>query len=527
MRPSLTWPKPWPPRSGGRWAAHSPRSLTCSLSGSMARSKPSWPSSSNTVSIGQISSRTKSRIQSSCCWNSGSVEKSHAIALPPPQVRCRTGWQESCATSARRRSSAVHEAARRRPRPARSCSPPPPRPPRSSGSPPSPFSFTADAYGNVVAWSSYDAAARAYRLRLLVGGAPVDAGRRRLARPVRPRRRPRPGRRAARRLLAARRPLPVRPGDGRRVAAGRGQHARHRAAPEHPLRPARLRPPRQRQARRSICAPAGTRSASRGRASRRRWPSRTSSSARAACSSSTAPTSSRRAARAPTLYRVDGKRLRHLFYVGSGGANFGQLVTPSVVGRSIYFARTNQGSGQGNRFFRYDLRTRRLFAARGTSRAQSVTWLGDRFLMSRTTGFDDDTHELVITDPITFRRASKADRRKTEALSVVGLRRRGGRPRDRGRCRRARGRGAAVGDRVRVRARVRAAAVRRRRARGGGLAADRARADRQPDDARDRGAAAAAARARLADHPRVGDPGRRGGRACCCRRSARRRSRSA
>src|SRR4051794_9320577 len=93
MRPSLTWPKPWPPRSGGRWAAHSPRSLTCSLSGAIARSKPSWPSSSNTVSIGQISSRTNSRIQSSFCWNSGSVEKSHAMSVPPPSGRCPEGWQ--------------------------------------------------------------------------------------------------------------------------------------------------------------------------------------------------------------------------------------------------------------------------------------------------------------------------------------------------------------------------------------------------------------------------------------------------
>ena len=79
IRPSLTWPKPWPPRSGGRCAAHRPRSRTCSCSGAIARTKPSWPSSSNTVSIGHTSSRTKSRIQSSCAWNSGSVEKSQAM----------------------------------------------------------------------------------------------------------------------------------------------------------------------------------------------------------------------------------------------------------------------------------------------------------------------------------------------------------------------------------------------------------------------------------------------------------------
>ena len=40
MRPSLTWPKPCPPRSGGRCAAHRPRSFTRSCSGAMARLKP-------------------------------------------------------------------------------------------------------------------------------------------------------------------------------------------------------------------------------------------------------------------------------------------------------------------------------------------------------------------------------------------------------------------------------------------------------------------------------------------------------
>src|ERR687886_1614175 len=44
------------------------------------RSSCSWVRSSTMVSSGQISSRTNWRIQSSCSWNSGSVEKSHAIA---------------------------------------------------------------------------------------------------------------------------------------------------------------------------------------------------------------------------------------------------------------------------------------------------------------------------------------------------------------------------------------------------------------------------------------------------------------
>jgi hypothetical protein len=123
------------------------------------------------------------------------------------------------------------------------------------------------------------------------------------------------------------------------------------------------------------------------------------------------------------LYRVTPRHLHKLFYVGSGGANFGQLVTPSVAGRNVYFARTNDGSGQGNDFFRYNLRTKRLSSARGTSQAVSVTWRGDRFLLSRDSAGcqgtpDDDptaapTCELVLTDPIAWHRASRADRRKT------------------------------------------------------------------------------------------------------------------
>ena len=54
-----------------------------------------------------------------------------------------------------------------------------------------------------------------------------------------------------------------------------------------------------------------------------------------------------------------------------------------MSGRDVYFGRTNEGSGQGNRFFRYDLRSHRLASARGTSRAHTLTWRGARFLAER------------------------------------------------------------------------------------------------------------------------------------------------
>ena len=106
-----------------------------------------------------------------------------------------------------------------------------------------------------------------------------------------------------------------------------------------------------------------------------------------------------------TLYRVAGGKLHHLFYVGSGGANFGQIVSPTVSGRNLYFARTNDGSGQGNNLFRLNLRTHKLFAARGTSRALSVTWRGDRFLMSRGTNDGRDRAPGDRPDPLHARLA--------------------------------------------------------------------------------------------------------------------------
>src|SRR6266446_3877375 len=47
------------------------------------RSSSACPISASIVSIGQISSRTNARIHSSCCSNSGSVEKSQATASFP------------------------------------------------------------------------------------------------------------------------------------------------------------------------------------------------------------------------------------------------------------------------------------------------------------------------------------------------------------------------------------------------------------------------------------------------------------
>jgi hypothetical protein len=286
--------------------------------------------------------------------------------------------------------------------------------------------FTADAYGDVVAWSSYDPATKSYGLRVQRGGADVDTA------------------------AAARSPQPfdldVGPGpNGAPLvvysrlgdvfqfdpATGAEQplaEVNTKGAELHPSIRRRalafVRTPRGPKARPSLYLRKGgdTRKQPRPRfretlaiedvelSDRGLFVVYRTDIVRTCCTRA-------------VLYRVDGRRLRWIFAVGSGGANFGQLVTPSVAGRSVYFARTNEGSGRGNNLFRYDLRTRRLFSARGTSRAESVTWLGDRFLMSRSSRGcigppDSDptatrTCELVITDPVAWKRASKADRRKT------------------------------------------------------------------------------------------------------------------
>ena len=54
------------------------------------------------------------------------------------------------------------------------------------------------------------------------------------------------------------------------------------------------------------------------------------------------------------LYRVQGNgRLERVARVGSGGLSQGRITAPSWAGGGLYFARTNSGSGQGNRVYRY------------------------------------------------------------------------------------------------------------------------------------------------------------------------------
>jgi hypothetical protein len=282
--------------------------------------------------------------------------------------------------------------------------------------------FTADAYGDVIAWSSYDPATKTYALRLLRAGQPVTPAVEPSGKPF---------------------DLDVGPGpDGAPLVV----YARHgdlfqydpATGLEQPLAEVNTKaiesnPSLHRSAlafvRRIHRKPVvylrkggDTRRQPRPRFKQTLGVDGLELSARGlfvTYRTDIVPTCCTRA----TLYRVAGGKLRRIFWVGSGGANFGQIVTPTVFGHDLFFGRTNNGSGQGNTFFRFDLRSRKLFSARGTSRAMSLTWRGDRFLMARDTHgcvgalagdpLPAATCELVLTDPIAFTRAARADQRRT------------------------------------------------------------------------------------------------------------------
>jgi hypothetical protein len=270
--------------------------------------------------------------------------------------------------------------------------------------------FTADAYGDVIAWSSYDAAAKTYSLRVLRAGQPVTPR-------VEPSGKPfdldvGPGPDGAPLVVYARAgdifqfdpatglEQPLAEVNTRAIESGPSLHrnalAFVRDVHRKPVVYLRKGGDTRRQPRprfKHTLVVDGLELSARGLFVTYR--------------TDIVPTCCTRA----TLYRVVGGKLRRVFYVSSGGANFGQIVSPTVFGSNLYFGRTNNGSGQGNNLFRYDLRSHKLFAARGTSRALSLTWRGDRFLMSRATA--TDATELLLTDPTHFTRASRVDQRRT------------------------------------------------------------------------------------------------------------------
>jgi hypothetical protein len=69
---------------------------------------------------------------------------------------------------------------------------------------------------------------------------------------------------------------------------------------------------------------------------------------------------------------------RQVYRAASGGANFADVTRPTYVEQPAAFvwARTNLGSGTGNRIVRYTLRGSKLAYAAGTPRYNSTAWAG-------------------------------------------------------------------------------------------------------------------------------------------------------
>src|SRR3954462_2510331 len=83
-RPSFSCPKPGPPSSSSRNSAHRPWSFTCCWrlrTYALTTGSGERTAYGKTYSSGSTSSLQNSSTQSSFFWNSGSVEKSHAMAV--------------------------------------------------------------------------------------------------------------------------------------------------------------------------------------------------------------------------------------------------------------------------------------------------------------------------------------------------------------------------------------------------------------------------------------------------------------
>lgn len=124
------------------------------------------------------------------------------------------------------------------------------------------------------------------------------------------------------------------------------------------------------------------------------------------------------------LYRVQGNgRLERVARAASGGLSQGRIVTPSWAGLALYFGRTNSGSGQGNRIYRYAIGRRVYAAAQARPSLRSVTYVSaNRFITAESLDFDlcqgnaSDPPErstclLKRTDPLSFTEAEAPDRR--------------------------------------------------------------------------------------------------------------------
>jgi len=99
-------------------------------------------------------------------------------------------------------------------------------------------------------------------------------------------------------------------------------------------------------------------------------------------------------------------RDRAIYQARSGGANFANVTRPSFSadGAELFWNRTNQGSGVGNRVVRHTLADGELAYERSRSDVISSAWAGEETGMVLALGsFDaDDVTRLVATGPLAF-----------------------------------------------------------------------------------------------------------------------------
>jgi len=90
-----------------------------------------------------------------------------------------------------------------------------------------------------------------------------------------------------------------------------------------------------------------------------------------------------------------------IYRAKSGGANSAEITGPSVDDhlRSFLWARTNLGSGTGNRFVRYSIASGRLTYAVGNSRIHSTSWAGPQLGMAYSEALEGTCTENINDPP--------------------------------------------------------------------------------------------------------------------------------
>lgn len=106
------------------------------------------------------------------------------------------------------------------------------------------------------------------------------------------------------------------------------------------------------------------------------------------------------------LHTLRTGRERTIYQARSGGANFANVTRPSFStdGAELYWTRTNQGSGVGNRYIRYGVADGELAYERGRSDVVSSAWGGEGTGMYAVLGSFDttDVSRLIATGDLAF-----------------------------------------------------------------------------------------------------------------------------